>query len=153
MRDGALQIVPMRRCHIRACDEIAGHSEPWKSLQERIDFPMYISRKQAYVCVANKEPAGFMIFTPEPVFARGGYLRAIGVAPGMRRRGIGKKLLAFAERMTARQSPNFYLCVSSFNRRAQAFYRALGYARVGNIPELIIRGSSEYIFWKRLRQR
>ncbi len=143
----------MRRCHIRVCDEIAGHSDPWKSLNENIDFPTFISRKQAYVCFMDGKAAGFIIFTPEPVFARGGYLRAIGVALSLRRRGIGKRLMTFAEKTTVHHSPNFYLCVSSFNRRAQAFYKALGYTRVGNIPGLIIPGSSEYIFWKRLRQR
>ncbi len=151
MKNGSAQIVPMNRGHIRVCNEIAGLSDPWKSLKENIDFPRYISRKQAYVCVVDGEAAGFIIFTPEPVFARGGYLRAIGVAPSLRRRGIGKKLLTFAEKTTACHSLNFYLCVSSFNRRAQAFYKALGYTRVGNIPGLIIPGSSEYIFWKRLR--
>ena len=107
--------------------------------------------KQAYVCIAGEVLTGFIIFTPEPVFARGGYLRAIGVSPSMRRRGIGRKLLTFAEKETARFSPYLYLCVSTFNRAAQAFYHDWGYARAGKLVDLIVPGSSEYIYWKRLR--
>ncbi|HTP04737.1 MAG TPA: GNAT family N-acetyltransferase [Nitrospirota bacterium] len=126
-------------------------SEPWKTLRERIDFSKYIALKQAYVYIKDGETVGFIIFTPEPVFARGGYIRAVAVDPVMRRRGVGEKLLAFAETVIARRSPHVYLCVSSFNRRGQMFYRSLGYKRVGTLPDLLVRGASEYIYWKRLR--
>jgi len=146
----AVPIVPMNRTHVRTCAEIAAISEPWKTLGETVDFARYASLKQAYVCLEGSEPAGFIIFTAEPVFARGGYLRAIGVSPHMRRRGIGRKLMSFAENRSARLAPNFFLFVSSFNRQAQAFYRDLGYSRVGKIPGLISPDASEYIFWKSL---
>jgi ribosomal-protein-alanine N-acetyltransferase len=145
-----LNIVPMRRPHIRSCDAIVVSSEPWKTLNERIDFPKYITLKQAFVCMLGDEPAGFIIFSPEPVFARGGYIRAVGVASDHRGRGIGRKLLAAAERVMARQCANSYLCVSSFNRKAAAFYKANGYTRVGKLPGLIKSGAAEYIYWKKL---
>jgi ribosomal-protein-alanine N-acetyltransferase len=126
-----IRIVEMKRTHISACREITAVSEPWKSLNEQIEFTRYISLKQAYVCIDAGRVAGFIIFTPEPVFARGGYLRAIGVAPDIRRRGIGQKLMAFAEAKTARRSQNLFLCVSSFNKKALSFY-------------------TEYIYWKKL---
>jgi ribosomal protein S18 acetylase RimI-like enzyme len=94
--------------------------------------------------------AGFVLFTPEPVFARGGYLRAIAVAPEARNQGVGKALLRFAEQETARLAPNLYLCVSSFNRKAGAFYRHFGYKKIGTIPGLIVPGASELILWKQL---
>jgi ribosomal-protein-alanine N-acetyltransferase len=154
VRESAGRIIPMRPLHIPACDEIAALSEPWKSLREGIDFARYISLKQAYVCVIGRETAGFVIFTAEPVFARGGYLRAIGVTPARRGQGMGRRLMSFAETATARRSPNLYLCVSSFNRKAQRFYKGIGYTRVGVVPGLIAPGASEYIYWKRLaRQR
>lgn len=151
MNAGPFKIVLMAKLHIRACDAITMVSDPWKTLNEHIDFPRYISLKQAHVCIADEETAGFVIFTAEPVFARGGYLRAIGVAPALRNRGIGKKLLAFAEKKTAHLSPNLYLCVSSFNRQAQTFYKSRGYTKTGTLPGLIRPGISEYIYWKRLR--
>ncbi len=153
MRNGALSIVPMKRSHISACNAIVAVSEPWKTLRERIDFLKYILLKQAYACLSGGGPAGFIIFTPDPVFARGGYIRAIGVAPAMRRKGIGTRLLVFAESKTARLSPNLYLCVSSFNRQGLNFYKECGYIRVGKIPGLIHPDASEHILWKRFRRR
>ena len=151
MKRIAAEIVPMTRSHSETCSGIVAVSEPWKTLRERIDFSKYIALKQAYVYIKDGETAGFIIFTPEPVFARGGYIRAVAVDPVMRRRGVGEKLLAFAETVIARRSPHVYLCVSSFNRRGQMFYRSLGYKRVGTLPDLLVRGASEYIYWKRLR--
>jgi len=150
MKSGADKIIPMKRSHVHACNAITVASEPWKTLNERIDFRKFISLKQAYVCMINNEPAGFIVFTHEPVFARGGYIRAVGVAPEIRGHGIGRKLLALAERVMARRCANSYLCVSSFNRPAAAFYRANGYTRVGKLPGLIKPDATEYIYWKRL---
>jgi len=151
MKQSGIRIVPMTKAHNRACSDIVASSEPWKSLRESVDFLPSLKRKQAFVAVIEGAVAGFVIFTPEPVFARGGYLRAIGVAPAIRGFGIGKLLMAFAEKSTAKQAPNFFLCVSSFNRSAQAFYRKCGYKKVGKIEGLIRKGASEYIYWKRLR--
>ena len=141
----------MKRSHIKACDAITAASEPWKTLREGIDFSRYITLQQAYIIAFDGQPAGFIIFTPEPVFARGGYLRAIGVRPDMRRHGVGRRLLSFAERESARCSQYLYLCVSSFNRQGQTFYKKQGYSRAGKLPDLIRQGETEYIYWKRLK--
>lgn len=151
----APRIIPMTSAHRGACSDIVRVSEPWLTLGEQVDFKTYIALKQAHVCtvsIAGKtEVAGFVIFTADPVFARGGYLRAIGVAPAMRRHGIGRELLSFMESMIARRCDNIFLCVSSFNRPAQAFYRKFGYTRAGKLPDLLVPGESEYIYWKRFR--
>ena len=150
-------IIPLRRSHSAACAAIVTASSPWRRLGETIDFSALLrSRKaaiRASVCLRGGTVAGFVIFTPLPVFARGGYLRAIAVAKDRRRQSIGRKLLSFAERETARHAGHLYLCVSSFNRQAQAFYRKCGYRKVGAVPGLIKPGMSEFIYWKRLRQR
>jgi ribosomal protein S18 acetylase RimI-like enzyme len=145
----------MQRRHIKACEAIVAESEPWKTLRETVDFGHYISRRQAYACIRRRsktlEVAGFIVFTTEPVFARGGYLRAVGVATSLRGQGIGSALLAFAERAVARQATYLYLCVSSFNRKGQAFYKKRGYTKVGTLPGLASPDTSEYIYWKRLK--
>jgi ribosomal protein S18 acetylase RimI-like enzyme len=151
MKNLSMKIVSMTRGHIPACADIVAVSEPWKTLRERVDFLPFIKKKQAFIVIIAGAVAGFVIFTPEPVFARGGYLRAIAVAPAIRGSGIGSKLLSFAERTTKQQAPNFYLCVSSFNREGQAFYRKNGYKKVGKIDDLIRKGASEFIYWKTLR--
>ncbi len=152
----SMKILPMSATHIPTCTAILSASEPWKRLGETFDFNKVLSRDRqigtAHVLIVGKEVAGFVVFSPYPVFARGGYLRAIGVAPLKRRQGFGKVLVRFAEKSTVRFSPNLYLCVSSFNRKAQAFYKNLGYQRIGVIPDLLVRGASEHIYWKRLSQ-
>lgn len=146
----SLKIIPITRRHIPACADIVASSEPWQTLRERVDFATFIKKKQAHVAVIGGAVAGFVIFTPEPVFARGGYLRAIGVAPAVRGMGIGRKLLAYAEKTTAKQAPNLYLCVSSFNKVGQAFYKNCGYRKVGAVDGLIRKDAAEYIYWKKL---
>ena len=152
MKDITLKILPMTKAHIPACNDIVRASEPWKTLGETVDFKAAIGQKQAQVLTIAGAVAGFVVFNPEPVFARGGYLRAIGVAPAIRGFGIGRALLAFAERRTARKAPNFYLCVSSFNTDGQKFYRRCGYEKVGKIDGLVKKGFAEYIMRKKLKR-
>ncbi len=144
------KIQRMTTHHLAVCNSIVAESEPWKTLGERIDFKRFIALQQAYVCVDRGIPAGFILFNPEPVFARGGYLRALGVAPTHRRLGIGTRLLSYAEQITARSSDNLFLCVSSFNRAGQAFYKQRGYQKAGVLKGLITPGVSEHIYWKKL---
>lgn len=151
MNGPEITIVPMTRAHVSSCRAIVAASDPWKTLRESVDFPSSIKKHEAYVCLVNKSVSGFVLFAAEPVFARGGYLRAIGVHPDLRRHGIGRMLLTFAEKTTAKHTPNLFLCVSSFNRTASSFYRKCGYSKVGKINDLIRKGASEHIYWKRLR--
>ncbi len=152
MKNSSFRMIPMAARHVASCAAIVSASEPWRTLREKLDFAHEIERGRAYVCLKDNVVAGFVSFTPDPVFARGGYLRALGVAPGLRRHGLGRRLLAFAEKTTAKKSPNFYLCVSSFNRPARRFYGKCGYLKVGKLDGLILKGASEYIYWKRLRK-
>ncbi|OGW50443.1 MAG: hypothetical protein A2078_06645 [Nitrospirae bacterium GWC2_57_9] len=156
MTRNAFTIMPMKKSHIPACDAIVTGSDPWKRLNESVDLRGAISAKttsaRAYVCMAGRETAGFILFIPEPVFARGGYLRALAVAPRFQRQGVGRKLLSFAEKTTSERALHFFLCVSSFNRRAQVFYRKCGYRKAGSLPGIIRPGIAEFIYWKRLRK-
>jgi ribosomal protein S18 acetylase RimI-like enzyme len=151
MKDLPVTIKLMARGHIPACTDIVRTSAPWTVLRENVDFIPAIRMKQAFVALIGGAVAGFVVFTPGPVFARGGYLRAIGVAPAIRGSGIGRQLLKFAEKATAKQASYLFLCVSSFNKSGQAFYKKLGYAKAGKLDNLIKKGLSEYIYWKRLK--
>jgi len=42
-----------------------------------------------------------------------------------------------------------FLLVSDFNKRAQKFYKNLGYMEVGRIPDYIKEGITELIYFKR----
>jgi ribosomal protein S18 acetylase RimI-like enzyme len=41
-----------------------------------------------------------------------------------------------------------FLCVSSFNERAQKLYQRLGYERVGELPDYVVKGYSEILMRK-----
>jgi ribosomal protein S18 acetylase RimI-like enzyme len=57
-----------------------------------------------------------------------GWIYSIGVAPGERRRGLARKLLAHAEaELRARGCPKINLQVLAVNEEARQFWRAAGY--------------------------
>jgi ribosomal protein S18 acetylase RimI-like enzyme len=57
-------------------------------------------------------------------------------------------MIEFAEQRIFRQSPNVFLCVSSFNKHAQKLYERLGYQHVGELPDFVVRGYSEILMRK-----
>jgi len=65
-----------------------------------------------------------------------------------RGRGVGRALMRHAEAHIFRTGPNVFLTVSDFNRRAQSFYRTLGYRNVGAIPNYVIPGITELLYRK-----
>jgi ribosomal protein S18 acetylase RimI-like enzyme len=91
---------------------------------------------------------GFIWFHRLGTFAHSGYVRWIGVAADARGQGIGDRLMRYAERRVFRAGANVFLMVSHFNRRAQAFYRRLGYTRVGAVPDYVVPGITEYVYRK-----
>ena len=71
---------------------------------------------------------------------------------------VGTALMRHAEAHIFRTGPNVFLTVSHFNRRAQAFYRARGYRKVGDLPAYVVPGITEVLYRKtrgaiRLRAR
>jgi ribosomal protein S18 acetylase RimI-like enzyme len=77
-----------------------------------------------------------------------GYIQTICVSEEDRSRGIGTRLMRFAEERIFRDSPNVFLCVSSFNPRAKALYERLGYEAVGELKDYIVKGHSEHVLRK-----
>ncbi len=77
-----------------------------------------------------------------------GYIQLLAVHPSAQGHGLGARLVRFAEERIFPERPNVFLCVSSFNHRAQKFYQRLGYTRVGELPDHIIKGHSELLLRK-----
>ena len=102
-------------------------------------------RQEVYVA-GDGGPAGFIIVNMTGAFV--GYIRIVCVAAERRDAGIGTQLVRFAEERIFRDSPNVFLCVSSFNPRARALYERLGYEAVGELQDYLVRGASEILMRK-----
>ena len=82
----------------------------------------------------------------------GGYLRLIAVAPWAHNTGAGTTLLNAFEASVRTHARHAFLLVSDFNQDARRFYLRHGYQHIGALPELVLPGVAELIFWKRLAQ-
>jgi ribosomal protein S18 acetylase RimI-like enzyme len=135
----------------RACARIMATSEPWltlgRSYEESLDIVCDASR-EVYVAVVADTPEviGFLILDMRGTFV--GYIRSVAVRDDWRGRGVGTRLIAFAETRILRDHPNVFMLVSSFNPRAKALYLKLGYEVVGELRDYIVRGHSEFLLRK-----
>jgi ribosomal-protein-alanine N-acetyltransferase len=136
---------------IESCARLLASSEPWITLGrdyqhglKAISDPL----REVYVAVAGDSIAGFMILSLRGPLS--GYIQTIAVMPEKRNQGIGRRLIGFAEGRIFRESPNVFLCVSSFNSKAHRFYTRLGYAPVGELKDYVVKGHSEILMRKTL---
>jgi ribosomal protein S18 acetylase RimI-like enzyme len=77
-----------------------------------------------------------------------GYIQTVGVMPEWRNKGVGSKLVKFAEDVIFTRAPNVFMCVSSFNEKAQELYKRLGYETIGELKDYIVPGHSEILLRK-----
>ncbi len=131
------------------CARLMSGSEPWITLRRDYDlcFKMLTdSRREVYVALLRQEIVGFMILQMRGPFI--GFIQTAGVKPEWRNKGIGTKLVKFAENLIFRKTPNVFMCVSSFNPKAQKLYARLGYKVIGELKDFIIPGHSEVLLRK-----
>jgi ribosomal protein S18 acetylase RimI-like enzyme len=131
------------------CADFLVTSEPWVTLGLTFDMAMQRltdSNREVYVVMVSEQIVGVLILSLEGTFK--GYIQTIGVHPDWRCRGIGTKMIKWAEQRIFRQSPNVFLCVSSFNLHAQNLYDRLGYRRVGELTDFVVKGHSEFLMRK-----
>lgn len=132
-----------------ACARMMAASEPFITLKRDVEVCLRMMRdasKERYVALAGGEVAGFLILNMRGAFV--GYIQTVCVAPAFRGRGVGTALVAHAEERAFRESPNVFLCVSSFNPGARRLYERLGYAYVGELTDYLVAGHSELLYRK-----
>jgi len=134
----------------KACARMMAASEPWITLRRDYETLLRIvanPAREVYVAVeGSKEIAGFIMLNMQGAFI--GYIQSICIAPGWRNKGIGSRLMAFAEERIFKETPNVFICVSSFNPNAKRLYERLGYEVVGELKEYIVPGNSEILLRK-----
>lgn len=125
------------------------NSDPWKRLGSPYAGLLRMlldPERETYLILVEEEIAGFVVLQMKGAFV--GYIQSIGVFPQWQGQGKGSQLLQFAEERVFAETPNLFLCVSSFNEGAQRFYARLGYERVGELRDYVVAGYSEILLRK-----
>jgi ribosomal protein S18 acetylase RimI-like enzyme len=152
---GAFAIAEGRDDDAEWAAQVMAASEPWTTLGRGLEqCRAACARPEMILFIARAGGArcGFALVNPRGV-AGSPYLAAIAVAPDRRSRGAGAALLTHCERWAAGLSRHFFLCVSSFNTRAQQFYWRQGFRQIGVLADYIIDGASERLMYKRVDGR
>lgn len=134
---------------LQACAGLMADSEPWRTLgrgREALLAALRMPGPERYAAEQDGGFAGFLVLNLQGAFA--GYLQTIAVAAPFRGRGVGTALVGFAEARIFRDHPNVFLCVSSFNEGARRLYERLGYRRVGELEDYLVRGHGEILMRK-----
>lgn len=133
----------------RACARLMAESEPWLTLGRTYEASLAVVQdpsREVYVARDEEELAGFLILCMTGAFV--GYIQTICIHPERRGQGLGSRLVEFAEQRILAESPNVFMCVSSFNRDARRLYERLGYRVVGELTDYIVQGHSEILLRK-----
>src|SRR5688572_19504975 len=145
----------------RAAADIMASAEPWITYGRNRDHTYAtVSNPQAesYAAVTagggggvdrGGEVVGVAVLAIKvPLIS--GYIAGLAVKPSHRNRGIGTRLLKFAEQRIFRDSPNVFICATSFNDGAQRLYARLGYRKIGEIADFAVAGAHEHLLRKTL---
>lgn len=138
-----------RQDDIDACATIMATSEPWITLQRTVEQLRPViadGAKEVHLVRDATGVAAFIILDMRGPMA--GYVQTIAVRADRRSSGLGASILSAVEERVYRHSPNVFLCVSSFNERAQRFYARMGYERIGVWREYVIAGADEILMRK-----
>ena len=134
---------------MRAAARLLAASDPWHKLgltSKHCLKSFKIPYRETWLAAADHGIAGLVTITMYGTFR--GYIQSLFVAESFRGSGVGAGLLARAEKIIFKKAPNVFLCVSSFNKGAQRFYRRMGYVRVGVLKDFVVSGQDEILMRK-----
>jgi len=131
------------------CARLMTSSEPWITL----GIPFEVARaaltdpaREVSAVRDDRGIAGFIVVDMRGLVS--GYIQIVCVRPDCRGQGLGSLLIRWAEKRIARDSPNVFICVSSFNASARRLYERLGFEPVGVLRNLIVSGHDEILLRK-----
>jgi ribosomal protein S18 acetylase RimI-like enzyme len=127
--------------------------EPWRSLGYRADrLGAWLGRmglrRAARVAAEAGELRGIIVVQPDVLL--GDFIALLAVRPEAAGQGLGRALVEDVAARTFRRRRWLYTSSDAGNRAAAAFYRKLGFVRVGRLPDLVRAGRVE-ILWRRGR--
>lgn len=126
-----------KEAEAQACARLMASSEPWITLGRTYEASLAVVQdpaREVYLARDDAGLAGFLILCMTGAFV--GYIQTICIHPDRRGQGLGSRLVQFAEERILEESPNVFMCVSSFNHDARRLYERLGYRVVGELDRL-----------------
>lgn len=129
--------------------EMLTENEPWKSLGRSYDYSVAKVREpdgELFVVYVEEKIAGCILLELHGVLK--GFIRSFCIDAKFRGRGIGAKVIGFAEKYILQQTPNVFVFAASTNEGAIRFYKNQGYKQIGLIEDFIETGSDELLFRK-----
>jgi ribosomal protein S18 acetylase RimI-like enzyme len=137
---------------IWTCADIMASTDPWLRYgRTRETNRATLTAPDVEVYVAVDVPSGRvvgLIALALKIPLIRGYILALVVASDFRNRGIGTQLLQSAEERIFQESPNVFMCVTSFNHGAQRLYERLGFKQIGIITDYFVAGAHEHLLRK-----
>ena len=131
------------------CADLLYRSEPWITLNfslEKCLAAMKGDFKEVYITKTEGKVTGFVVILLYGVLR--GYIQMLCVCPEHRNKRIGTALLTYSQSRILKMSPNVFICVSSFNQKAQKLYKNFGFEKIGELKNHIVMGHDEYILRK-----
>lgn len=135
------------------CAEIISESEPWITLGVSFDQVMQTlndSINEVYAVFVKDEIVGIIIIQTRGAFSC--YLKSIAIKTDWRNKNFGKIMMGFFEEKAFSNGNNAFLCVSSFNKKAQRFYLSLGYKIIGELKDYVVEGYDENLMRKKRKK-
>lgn len=135
--------------YLEDCSRLMVESSPWNTFGITYEQAITIiggTEKERYIALHQEQMIGFV--TLQMGGALRGYIQDIAVVPFWRGHGVGNQLLQYAEERIFRETLNVFLCVSSFNQRAQQLYQKRGYVTVGILYDYLLTGMDEILMRK-----
>jgi len=151
-----ISIAPLEAQHVDACARLMVSLPLWSDSYQ-VDYAAARARFESgvadnadlYVAIVDDTIVGFLWFVRQGAFARSGYVRLLGVATGWQGRGVGTRLMDFAEEILFADDKDVFLLTYAPNQAAQRFYRRRGYEQVGVLAKYSGPGVDELIHRKR----
>jgi [ribosomal protein S18]-alanine N-acetyltransferase len=141
------------------CAQLMADTEPWITLGVSAEFAHSIvtdAARQLFLMRDRRGVAGFIVLDQRGMLT--GYISVLCVRADRRGCGLGSSLIAWAENRLFADSPNVFICVSSFNTGARRLYERLGFEVVGTLRDFVVRGHDELLLrktrgtWSEFRQ-
>jgi [ribosomal protein S18]-alanine N-acetyltransferase len=124
-------------------------TEPWITLRLSRGTALRMLTDPALEVYTVRDPegiAGFVVLDMRGLVS--GYIQSVCVRPDRRGQGLGSMLIQWAENRIFRDSPNVFICASSFNPRARQLYERCGFEPVGVLRRFIVEEHDEILLRK-----